>query len=373
MTSIINTSGRPTLIQTLFKKYMNTPLIEKLIRQKHEIPDGKFKTFTSKQARQIVFSLEQASHYMAAARTSPMQTKPLLLYYACCGFATAQMLYIGDGNHSLDRLANRYKSHGFHFNYNDISNPHSVCGLNNLSCDIRTGEDGRPNGLFGAWWELSGRPPIWGTTKDTVRKTTGTSIILAHVNDSPTVPFSSISLYEAISRVAGIYFENDVHGINHPFARGRVELNKEKNISIYTFTIHPTTKLKFAHICDQFLFEPNYHHAVNCSHSDNAGEINIKLTNNDDIFFRLPDITSISSKECLFSEVGLECNEFGFCYAGLYMLGMMSRYRPELWMDQFNERSEFILACEMFCDFCQDNLIRFTIQIFGDMILTMDS
>jgi hypothetical protein len=79
----------------------------KRLRDRHNKPDN-----AKKQAQQVRHCLEQAAEYFKAASSATLTTRPLLLYYGMASLAWTVVLFNRTGDYALDRLNPTHRTHG---------------------------------------------------------------------------------------------------------------------------------------------------------------------------------------------------------------------------------------------------------------------
>jgi hypothetical protein len=103
-----------------------------------------------KQAKQIAACVRQAEEYFRAARAVSIVTRPLLLYYGCSALASAQILWKGTGDVSLDKMRADHGEHGLDRVAPSIKEFNDPAQLAQLKAKI-VKKSGEPSGLFGLW------------------------------------------------------------------------------------------------------------------------------------------------------------------------------------------------------------------------------
>jgi len=89
------------------RQYKNVERVAPLLRERHTTKEN-----ARKQARQIRYCIEQAEEYFLSARQVSLATKPLQLYYGMASLAWALILFKKTGDYALDRLGPKHREHG---------------------------------------------------------------------------------------------------------------------------------------------------------------------------------------------------------------------------------------------------------------------
>jgi len=87
--------------------YKNIDKVSEEIISRHSSSDN-----AKKQAKQIKHCLEQAEEYFQAASVTSIATQPLVLYYGMVSLSWALVLYKATGDYALDRLNSDHLEHG---------------------------------------------------------------------------------------------------------------------------------------------------------------------------------------------------------------------------------------------------------------------
>jgi len=112
--------------------------VNKKIRQRLLIEDGKYGNDSRKQAQQLAYSIIQAKNYFESARHVDVSVKPNLIYYGMSSLANTVILYNNDGTFSLDHLRDKKKEehHGLEKCFNLRKDGSLQDILKSISCKI---------------------------------------------------------------------------------------------------------------------------------------------------------------------------------------------------------------------------------------------
>jgi len=125
--------------------FADADYVDKKVRERFELKDGKHVNCTKKRAKSIAYSMQQAHNYFRASQEVDLSVKPVLIYYGMVSLANVIFLY------NLDSLKSPKieRDHGLELKpINDSGN--STQGiLENISCEICKNKDsGQPYGHF---------------------------------------------------------------------------------------------------------------------------------------------------------------------------------------------------------------------------------
>ena len=98
----------------MLRFFLDVPSTAKEICEAQGITGTSLKRNVEKQAEQIGYCVRQAEEYFTASSKVSLATRPLLMYYGAVSLSRALILLKLDGSHSLDylRTANKHKHHG---------------------------------------------------------------------------------------------------------------------------------------------------------------------------------------------------------------------------------------------------------------------
>jgi YaaC-like Protein len=152
------------------RRFHNVEVVQTIISDLHKVPRNN--PNIKKQAIQIRYCLQQAREYFDSAKSVPLVTKPVLLYYSIMNRALVEILLKQDGNSSLDKSREQHRHHELIFSFTENKNqtqdlakqagalPHS------FSSPVRR-ELATPIGLQRAWPRspTNGRSEILARTR----------------------------------------------------------------------------------------------------------------------------------------------------------------------------------------------------------------
>lgn len=157
----------------LLKEYANLDFCLLQLSLRHGEPESKsVESNYKKQAQQIRACLLQAEEYFRACATSSIVTSPNHLYYGAVSLAAATMLFNGDGTKSLDflRRDGRNASHGLSFTIG-ASSREASSGTQLLEKSFVKVEGG---GFFANWYNTIDPRDIHYLTQHTIDGQTAT-------------------------------------------------------------------------------------------------------------------------------------------------------------------------------------------------------
>jgi hypothetical protein len=325
---------------------------------------------------QLRFSLIQAREYFQAAENASAATKPLQLYYCCMCLALSEILWNGDGNHSLDKLRLTHRHHGLILS----PPPNTELDLRKFSSQLIARPmlvKGVRLGTFEVWHGLSRQTPLVGKhiTQHGTGTLTGTSILYAS-EDTPLepVPTSGISLYECLVRIPGLIrplhdFKIQSALLRATLQRVRVRSDDVTEKITDTINVQPNDAERIHHLRNRFLFDPN--DISNITSFDFPSGFHVSWFYDPRLgtySCHLPEGFSYKENEVYFLDDTDYLNEFGFLYIALYLLGMFARYFPDLWIREVESNSEFAIVVEYLLDYAR---WRLPVLLLGNLTRTV--
>ena len=103
--------------------FKNVERLASLVRAVHPTASEQNAT---KQATQVRYCIEQAEEYFRSAEVVSLAVKPLLLYYGMASLAWALILIKKTGDYALDNISTEHQSHG-------LERPHLTFDVRNMS------------------------------------------------------------------------------------------------------------------------------------------------------------------------------------------------------------------------------------------------
>lgn len=358
---------------TGLRLYQNEEVASNRLIYKHQLID-KQTANAKKQARQLKYCLQQAQEYWAAANTAAVATRPLQLYYCSQSLAMSQILWNGDGDSSLDRLRQSEAHHGLSFYWTGkkfepddlgrlIARPHEVSG--------------RRKGTFDVWHRFAREGNLVGKERDLIRNTEKVGVLLhASSERLPLIQSNGISFLELISSLPQMESALNSIGLRTKTIRGTLSkqvkpstVDGYQEIETFKLIMHPGAKECLSEFADQVFFSPSLFENLQVSLAeDSFGGFVCDFYNgrNTEASFSLPDGISMTHSVCYFKPFLKQLNEFGILYVGCFILGMICRYYPELWMAAVEQNSVFFYLAEQFLSIASARLPLLTLGVLAD-------
>lgn len=353
-----NQFARTVLIEALppewtawssLRPFLNTDWVARKLISKHNVAP-KYHGFARKQAEQLKYSLMQAQEHWNAANLSTAATKPLHLYYCCMCLALAEVLWRGDGRASIDQLRATDNHHGLKFS-TSLKNLQLSC-LEELRIVPHVTNKGR-SGTFEVWHQHTRENWLVGKKTDHRQNFFTYVDVIFHPSDKrlPLIPEVGIALKDLYAAHPRMSMALAAMGLRTSTVRATLELKIENSNRVGFQTkvstlvnVHPTRRAAIQKLQDLMSFSPstiedleivelqNNFQIVHVSYQNEYGG-----TGN----FQLPDGMAFGASTVYFAPWMPFLNEFGILYCGSYLLGMLCRYYPDLWMREIERNSEF--------------------------------
>jgi hypothetical protein len=316
----------------------------------HDLPE-KFKDNARKQARQIRQCLIQAEEYARAAECVTSSTRPALQYYSLVSLATAEILFKGTGDLSLDKARSEHGHHGLALSISPISN--KTPGAVDLVAKPAV-FGSRRSGTFELWHRLSRPNPICGPIKtflpgNQVVTNAVAALLMSDDIEMPGMAESGHSLLDCFVHIPGLsrHLENFE---THPnFARCHISRSDFQSDSseILEVNFHPSP--------DDVL--ESIYSRIACSSLENLSVIkypNGRMyrfnRNREDVLFGIPNGVTLGDETYIwpYSDGETTLNYFGWLYVASYILGTYARYFPDKWMSDIERASYLATASDTF-------------------------
>jgi hypothetical protein len=340
------------------KLFQNEEWVAERIIAKHglntkQIPNAK------KQAKQINYCLVQAKEYWDAAYSASSATAHLQLYYCCMSLALAEILWKGDGGQSLDKLREKAGHHGLNFSWSERTL--SVSDLSKLTIRPNVSKGNR-SGTFETWHHVARESILVGTTTNNLTQMKTIEPLFYPGNQRlPVLPETGITLdaiYSSLPRM-----NNALHNIGGKSRNVRAILTKiiiapqipgMDETNIYGVNVLSGDGQSITELMSQITIKPQSIPDTQINEFSNRFDFTQHIHLNKHVCIggiQLPDGISMSAGVVYFKPFLPWLNEFGAIYVGSYLLGMLSRYYPDIWMKATNDHSSFNFLADCFFDF----------------------
>ena len=314
------------------------------IMQTHGLSD-QHRVHARKQADQIRQCLIQAEEYAKAAETVSSATRPVLQYYSIVSLATAEILFKGTGDLSLDRAREQHGHHGL-----TLSAQLSKGGTVEASKLIATPAifGGQRKGTFHLWHEVSRPTPTCGPVDRNLAKGQLLQYALAALMVSEDVPLTALpeqghTLLQCFQHIPGLRTHLANFDVAPLWARCHVMRTVYDEEGRYETVVnfHPAAP----DILDKIYAKVTATPPESLTHIEypSGRRYTFKRTNKSDDLLEAPNGIHIGNDTYMwpYSDDELSLNYFGWLYLASFILGTFARYYPDKWMQDI-ERSSYV-------------------------------
>ncbi|KKD59993.1 hypothetical protein RN22_13195 [Grimontia sp. AD028] len=316
-------------------EFANVELAIDAISSIHGEPSKSTLPNYKKQAEQARVALLQAKEYFEAAKASSLYTQPNHLYYGSVALSTACMLIRGDGRKSLDFLRKNSKnsSHGLDFTFSsDIRK--SKIGLSLLDnsyvkiC---------PNGHFANWYDTLQSTQRLTAIKH-LRTTQGSQRNMEYVGNFQIPEFSDLKgikkdLMFLLTRLPDLYTDLGRYGVSVDSARGEFRVYRDEVIKqeYNEFIFHSSPSPEgFLKVIENFTCEDGVNFEYEFFDGSTSGFVRSRK---DKLWaFSFPDSRTTLDHKTIYYADPLATPEVVDLFLVSYVLSMLSRYFPDIWI-----------------------------------------
>jgi len=385
------------------KYFLHGPIAEKRIREIRNLTSHEQKANVKKQAEQISYCIRQAEEYFDAAETVSLITKPLLLYYGAVSLSQALVLLRRDGQYSFDflRKHRRHQHHGLKgFGFENLQPDSVEYFLAGLSCQVNTKNESNqdiPWGHFPNFYEsLKPAPTILsldvGDNRNQFRLKSETPAVSHDSRLLLTLVDTRFRLLQLASFLPDLYFIFRELNIPSSITRIRVDrfLNKVYRRIPLNELISPGPDINFLtdeieHVEDLSNFyindidegaqskllvlyrklNPSIEVVSKTSDSLHLKLITIRKENDKPEQRFYPDILSdYRGRQYLTLDPNNYVHEAASLFMILYLLGMLARYYPDIWVRIITKNAQIAQVLEKLLDVAT---LRFPILVLDQM------
>lgn len=335
--------------------------LESIINRNKEIDLIKDKDNIKKQIAQIRLSLKQAEEYFSAAATVSLITKPLLIYYGYVALSRALILLKNDGTYSYDymRMKEKHNHHGLNIKKNFINNNAKGIAdfLASIKCEINYNNE-IPWGNFTVFYNSLDSDVILVKSsvayENSQLRATGYNLLNTFEKYEIASLKRDIDLLSLFKHLPDFYSFLKVQNIQSNLFPGFFKINSLQKTKIRTDNKPVEDDELFKYECimnnlDQNTIEwfIDKYAQKNVSFSVFAPSairciIEERLKKDENGITYLPDATSSISEEIYF----IKCDddfiiESASHYMILFMLSILCRYYPDIWVSKLSTLSGF--------------------------------
>jgi len=318
----------------------------------HQLPE-KERSNAKKQARQIRQCLIQAEEYAHAAEVVTSATRPTLQYYSFVSLATAELLFKGTGEVSLDRAREEHGHHGLTLRVSQ-NGQGQVAAVDLVAKPAVFGKGGRM-GTFELWHKNSRAHPVCGPTVRHLVQGGAVTHPMTVLMTSPDaalaqVPDAGVSLLQCMQHIPGLAGHLRNFGVEVMAARchARREAFDANGSHTTSINIHPAPANLLAKIYERVssdvperLQQFEYPIGRRYLHTKMEG---------DQPGFHMPNGVSLGDEVFIwpYNDDEMALNYFGWLYVMAFVLGTYARYYPDMWMRDVEDASYVAVAADAF-------------------------
>ena len=306
-----------------------------------------------KQARQIRDCLVQAEEYARAAEVVTSATRPVLQYYSMMMLATAEVLFKGSGEVSLDRARERHDHHGLTLSVATSSGSAAKASDLRAKPVLFGGQDRR--GTFSLWHTVSRLNPLCGpyvTKLEAGGQITRTCEIILQAPDQspPVVPQAGLTLLECLQHIPGVQSHVRVMGSTPRHARASVSAVRQANktdVTTVNFHPHPEADTLSA-VYERISSAPQ--DALKAFNYPSGRAYTFTRLDGEEHELSAPNGVTLGDDTYFWpsSDDETHLNYFGWLYVAAFILGAYARYYPDKWMRDIEEATYLAAASDAF-------------------------
>lgn len=333
--------------------FKNVERVAPLIRAHHNTEAN-----AKKQARQIRYCLEQAEEYFQSAQAVTVATKPLLLYYGMASLAWALILLKKTGDYALERLPPEHHGHGLEpprFQYGDrnLALPEMLEAIRSKVSPLFQGQGQNPElrGTFGLLYSVVGHEPAG--IKQVIRRpgVTTTSTTFCFISDGPPAPQDlagrSLTLGGLLLQIPDMASSFGELGIRPPLAfcsEAKIEWGDGDPNQRFSLAIARCTPEEIGQLRARFPERPGV------KFWDAPGGFVCEIVYARDSEVEVPHLFETADGRLYFyiSEAPEPLPESCAFLGSMFLLGMLVRYYPHVWMQLLERRHPLVEVVEAF-------------------------
>jgi len=321
-------------------EFTNIDLTVDAIVRRHGAPtSSSIEANYKKQAKQVRVSVLQAKEYFDAAISASLITSPNHVYYGAVAIASAMMLLLGDGSYSLDLLRKTptNSQHGLNFSTGCSA---SRAGIG-LCLTEQTFAEICRFGHFANWYAtLPNYELIYILTR--IASQTGAALISRVVGGQTSTPAIDAlvgkkrSILDLMKFLPDLQEDFSRYGIEVPSSRSRYKVDEDiAGVRRHMWLLHGAqgaTDLEA--ILNGFRIPSGYTDAisVNLLREDRSAIVTVTESRDVRFAFQFPCARDTMSHETITYAADFDTHEIADCYILAYVLSMLSRYYPDLWI-----------------------------------------
>ena len=275
-------------------------------------------------------------------------------------------MWRANGNYSLDKMRDQNGHHGLEFqlgtksiNVNELeflkAKPH-LSGTNRV-------------GTFELWHQFARESPIAGKVYSKyggLNQISVDYIIGSSQERMPMIPEAGVSLGEIFSSLPRMRSTLSSLGMGTKLVRASIEteildgaftgFDIQQKILV---NIHPGTPLSRSKLLENILFSAQAFEEIDIKEIGDSLSISAVFFQSRDYCsstMSVPDSISMSAGVTYFKPFMSSLNEFGMFYVGLYIIGMLCRYYPDIWIKEIEKHSSFTYLVQTFLEIASQRM-----------------
>lgn len=328
-----------------------------------------------KQMEQLAYCLRQAYEFSQSSKASGLSTKALQAYYSITALANAVILWAGNGLDAIDARHGKFHRHG-------LSLVQAV-SLEASGASPDFDKNGTLTGLFGLWRRYAAHSPHYLKRSLDIPGHLGQS---RYDISSELMPLSSIkmpnrpiSLVECLQHIPGLFLSLSSSPIKSKLVRGiisdKLTYGEDSIVASArkTVIVHPCHNDLLQPVLERFAYHPRHFEGLSITPVQSGAAFTLTVTKElFDVPSSSPEIFPDTVDNLYFVGNGEFLNEFGYFYVGLYIIGMLSRYYPNIWMKEINKSSLMTILCDEFIDSSLERAPLNTLSTLDNCVFVYD-
>ena len=314
------------------------------IEELHGPITNKNEVFYKKQARQIRLCLLQAKDYLNSSNDASLITAPNLVYYSAVSLCSATMLLNGSGEKSLDYLRNsgKSRSHGMSRSVEESRFSEGTRLLEQVSLKVQK------EGFLKEWYETIPKVDPHYTVFHRYDQEGSVLSGIGRFSFAKFIDFEELvgeepALIDLVKRVPDL--ENDLRRLGIATGGSRlsekVEMTDQRTLR--KWIIHKCeSEVDLDKIISEFTFNDNpdgIEFKKHIAENKLSAVISIEYDSKTKLSYKSPESRWTSDGIQFCYPGSFTTPEIVDCFGILYLIGMICRYYPDLWITTLDKHS----------------------------------